>query len=63
MWDTPSTLTPVSLGLKESDLNVVAKSPGLEDFWEEVASGQEGKFWILHLSQCSQDLKLEVGVP
>lgn len=61
MWDTPSTLTPVSLGLKESDLNVVAKSPGLEDFWEEVASGQEGKFWILHLSQCSQDLKLEVG--
>ncbi|XP_057608550.1 neurocan core protein isoform X2 [Chionomys nivalis] len=41
LWDTPSTLTPVSLGLKESDLNVVAKSPGLEDFWEEVASGQE----------------------
>ncbi|CAO2612625.1 Neurocan core protein, partial [Lemmus lemmus] len=41
LWDTPSTLTPVSLGLKESDLNVVARSPGLENFWEEVASGQE----------------------
>lgn len=50
LWDTPSTLTSVSLGLKESDLNVVAKSPGLEDFWEEVASGQDGKFWVLHLS-------------
>ncbi|XP_028712759.1 neurocan core protein [Peromyscus leucopus] len=41
LWDTPSTLMPVSLGLDESDLNVVAGSPGLEDFWEEVASGQE----------------------
>lgn len=50
LWDTPSTLIPVSLGLDESDLNVVAESPGLEGFWEEVASGQEGKFWILHLS-------------
>lgn len=50
LWDTPSTLTPVSLGLDDSDLNVVAESPGLEGFWEEVASGQEGKFWILHLS-------------
>lgn len=50
LWDTPSTLTPVSLGLDESDLNVVAESPGLEGFWEEAASGQEGKFWILHLS-------------
>lgn len=48
--DTPSTLIPMSLGLDESDLNVVAESPGLEDFWEEVASGQEGKFLILHLS-------------
>lgn len=50
LWDTPSTSTPVSLGLDESDLNVVAGSPGLEGFWEEVASGQEGKFWVLHLS-------------
>lgn len=50
LWDTPSTLMPVSLGLDESDLNVVAGSPGLENFWEEVASGQEGKSWILHLS-------------
>ncbi|GAB1293233.1 Neurocan core protein [Apodemus speciosus] len=41
LWDTPSTLTPVSLGLDDSDLNVVAESPGLEGFWEEVASGQE----------------------
>ncbi|XP_052018599.1 neurocan core protein [Apodemus sylvaticus] len=41
LWDTPSTLTPVSLGLDESDLNVVAESPGLEGFWEEAASGQE----------------------
>lgn len=50
LWDIPSTLIPVSLGLDESDLKVVAESPGLEGFWEEVASGQEGKFWILHLS-------------
>lgn len=50
LWDTPNTLIPVSLGLDEADLNVVAESPSLEGFWEEVASGQEGKFWILHLS-------------
>lgn len=43
-WDAPSTLMPVSLGLDESDLNVVAGSPGLEGFWEEMTSGQEGKF-------------------
>ncbi|XP_055474656.1 neurocan core protein isoform X1 [Psammomys obesus] len=41
LWDASSTLIPVSLGLDESDLNVVAGSPGLEGFWEEVASGQE----------------------
>lgn len=50
LWDTLSTLIPVSMGLDESDLSVVAESPGLEGFWEEVSSGQEGKFWILHLS-------------
>ncbi|KAL1773078.1 neurocan core protein [Sigmodon hispidus] len=41
LWDTPSTMIPMSLGLDESDLNVVAGSPGLKDFWEEMASGQE----------------------
>lgn len=50
LWEAPSTLISVSLGLDESDLNVVAGSPGLEAFWEEVASGQEGKFWVLCLS-------------
>ncbi|XP_021078729.1 neurocan core protein isoform X3 [Mesocricetus auratus] len=41
LWDAPSTPIPMSLGLDESDLNVAAGSPGLEGFWEEVASGQE----------------------
>ncbi|XP_021026370.1 neurocan core protein [Mus caroli] len=41
LWDIPSTLIPISLGLDESDLNVVAESPSVEGFWEEVASGQE----------------------
>ncbi|XP_051025795.1 neurocan core protein [Acomys russatus] len=41
LWEAPSTLIPVSLGSDESDLNVVAGSPGLEGFWEEVASGQQ----------------------
>lgn len=61
LWDTPSTLIPVSLGLDESDLNVVAESPGLEGFWEDVASGEEGKFWVLHLSWLARTWGLEAG--
>ncbi|CAH6779707.1 Ncan [Phodopus roborovskii] len=41
LWDTPSTLIPMSLGLDESGLNVVPGSPELKGFWEEMASGQE----------------------
>nr|XP_045016961.1 neurocan core protein isoform X2 [Jaculus jaculus] len=40
-WDTPSTLLPVPLGSEEPELQVLVGSPGLEGFWEEVASGQE----------------------
>uniref|UniRef100_A0A8C6WCT2 Neurocan core protein n=1 Tax=Nannospalax galili TaxID=1026970 RepID=A0A8C6WCT2_NANGA len=41
LWDAHSTLLPISLGSEEAELEVVAGSPDLEGFWEEVASGQE----------------------
>ncbi|XP_005409679.1 PREDICTED: neurocan core protein [Chinchilla lanigera] len=40
-WDAPSTLLPVPLGTEESDMEVLAGSPGLEGLWEEAASGDE----------------------
>ncbi|XP_004646932.1 neurocan core protein [Octodon degus] len=40
-WDAPNTLLPVPLGTEESELEVLAGSPGLEGFWEEAASGEE----------------------
>lgn len=40
-WDSLSTLLPISLGTEESELQVLAGSPGVEGFWEEAASGEE----------------------
>ncbi|KAM6168148.1 neurocan core protein [Erethizon dorsatum] len=40
-WDAPNTLVPIPLGTEKSELEVLAGSPGLEGFWEEVASGEE----------------------
>uniref|UniRef100_A0A8D2DAM0 Neurocan core protein n=1 Tax=Sciurus vulgaris TaxID=55149 RepID=A0A8D2DAM0_SCIVU len=39
--DSPSALLPISLGTEESELQVLAGSPGMEGFWEEAASGEE----------------------
>ena len=39
--DSPSTLPPASLGPEEFELEVLAGSPRVEDFWEETASGEE----------------------
>ncbi|KAM5237967.1 neurocan core protein [Ctenodactylus gundi] len=41
LWDSPSTLLPVSLGTEESELEVLAGGPGMEGFWKEAASGEE----------------------
>ncbi|XP_034802198.1 neurocan core protein isoform X2 [Pan paniscus] len=40
-WDPSSTLLPVTLGIEDFELEVLAGSPGVESFWEEVASGEE----------------------
>ncbi|XP_077834624.1 neurocan core protein isoform X5 [Macaca mulatta] len=40
-WDPSSTLLPVTLGIEDFKLEVLAGSPGVESFWEEVASGEE----------------------
>uniref|UniRef100_A0A2K5R8A2 Neurocan n=1 Tax=Cebus imitator TaxID=2715852 RepID=A0A2K5R8A2_CEBIM len=40
-WDSSSTLLPVTLGTEDFELEVLAGSPGIESFWEEVASGEE----------------------
>ncbi|XP_062034903.1 neurocan core protein [Lepus europaeus] len=40
-WDAPSTLPPVSQGTGDLRLELLAGSPAVDGFWEEVASGEE----------------------